>query len=136
MNLPAIPLLVAKNIEQQKSWEGISTPYDLALYFAKILSVDPSKILQLQEVIYSDVQPTGDDAKKLWVKTDEPVGFGIPTGEGYSVVYRYPPNTPILWTVAIEDLPAYMRKMTSGEIGDYKLVAPDADKATWVIFNI
>ncbi len=136
MNLPAIPLLVAKDIEQQRSWEGISTPYDLAIFFSKILSVDPNKVGVFNEIVYSNLQPTGDDAKKLWIKTEEPVGFGIPTATGYSIIYQYPPNTPILWTKGKENIPEYMRELTADEMDDYGLTEPGKTAIVWVIFNL
>ena len=135
MAYPLLPLRVANDREQQRSWEGLSTPHELALYIARMMSVDPNKLLQLNEIIYSDLQPTGLDSKKIWIKTEEPVGIGIPVGGEYSIIYKYPPHTPILWTQGLKNLPGYMREISSTELSDYSLTAPSSDKIAWVIFQ-
>ncbi len=135
MSIPIIPIRVAKDVEPMRSWEGISTPHDLALYMARILSIDGSKIMQLQEVVYSDLEPTGEDRKRLWVKTSEPVGYGIPTGDNYTVIYKYPAGVPILWVNSLSPAPSYMRKLTDLELGNYSLTDPVDRDFYWVIFN-
>jgi hypothetical protein len=136
MKVPLLPLSIQNDIERQRSWEGISTPHDLALYMGRVLSVDPTKILSLQEIVYSDVEPVGVDRKKIWIKTDHPVGFGIPTGDGYKMIYQYPPNTPFIWTQGMSDLPQYLRALTDGEMSDYSLAAPKNESVKWVIYSI
>jgi len=133
MSYPTLPLVVQRDIEQQKTWEGISTPYELALWLAKIMSIDPTRILQLNEIIHSDVQPVGSDASKIWIKTDEPLGVGLPTGGGYRMIYQYPPNTPFLY---IGTIPTYTRELSLAEMQDYSLTAPTSANATWVIYEV
>lgn len=133
MSSPVIPLRVASKIERSASWEGISTPYDLALYMQRTLSVDGSKIAELQEIIYSDLQPTGDDQKKIWVKTSEPIGLGLPAGDTYKIIYQYPPDVPILWMKSEATLPSYMRALTETEMDNCNLTAPK--KGLWAIFT-
>lgn len=135
MAYPSLPLVVANDKEKQRSWEGISTPHDLALYMSRMLGVDPNKLLQLNEIIYSDLEPTGQDAKKVWIKTEEPIGIGIPVGGKYSIIYKYPPSTPILWIQGISNLPSYMRELTVTELEDYSITEPTSSKAAWVIFQ-
>lgn len=135
MAYPLLPLSVANDKERQRSWEGISTPHDIALYIARMLAVDPNKLLQLNEITYSDLEPTGDDAKKIWIKTEEPIGIGIPVGGQYSIIYKYPPHTPILWTQGMGNLPSYMRELSSIEMEDYSLTEPASNKVAWVIFQ-
>lgn len=134
---PMLPLAVQNDIEQLRSWEGLATPHDLALYNARVLGVDPNELLALQEIIYSDLEPAGeDDRKKLWIKTDSPAGIGIPTGDGYKVIYEYQPNIPLLWVLGENDLPSYMRLLTTQELEDYGLTKPAKNKYFWVIFEI
>lgn len=130
-----LPLKVLRDIEQNRSWEGLSTPYELLKYFASRLAVDAEQLSQMQELVYSDVQPTGDDAKKVWIKTDEPVGIGIPNGTGYSVIYKYPANTPFIWTTGLNDLPAYLRQLSQGDLDSYGLTKPQSATVAWVIFE-
>lgn len=136
MAYPALPVSVQNDIEKQRSWEGISTPHDLAMYMSRVLFVNPAQILSLQEIVYSDVAPVGSDAKKIWIKTDHPIAIGIPTGDGYKLIHQYPPNTPILWTQGMDTLPQYMRVLSSGELSDYSLTAPTKDTVKWVIYSV
>ncbi len=133
MSNQTIPIRVASQVERQSSWEGISTPYELAIWLSRILSIDASKIAETQEIIYSDLQPTGNDQNKIWIKTSEPIGLGLPTGDVYSIIYQYPPGIPLLWTKSASTVPQYMRELSETELTDYKLTAPD--KGVWVIFN-
>ena len=133
---PVLPLIKQKNIEQQASWEGLSTPSDLADYMARVLSVDPNQLLQFQEAVYSDVQPTGLEAKKLWIKTDAPQAIGIPSGDGYVLIHKYPQGVPFLWIYANGNLPTYLDLISDSDLDDYGLTAPpDEDTAAWVIFH-
>lgn len=135
MQYPSIPLKVQNDIERLKSWEGVSTPHELALYMARILSVDATNILELQEVVYSDVQPTGTDSKKIWVKTDPPQAVGLPTSEGYKMLYEYPANIPFLWIEGVATLPSYIRILTTEELTDYSLTNPANNLSKWVIYS-
>jgi len=130
-----IPFQVAKTAEQQQSWEGISTPYDLAIFLSRIMSVDMSKASALQEIIYSNLEPDGDDASKIWIKTDAPVGIGIPTSDGYHIIYQTPPNIPFLFLGKDADIPPYFRKLTSTEITQCGLTDTDEQNAFWLIFT-
>jgi hypothetical protein len=133
MKYPALPLVVQRNIEQQKSWEGISTPFELAQYLARIMSIDPNELLQLNEIVYSDVEPVGDEARKIWVKTDEPFGIGVPVGNAYRMIYQYPPNVPFLF---IGEMPTYARELTTDEMSIYSLTKPTSTTAHWIIYEI
>lgn len=133
MAYPNLPLSLQNDVEQGKSWEGNSTPHDLAQYMARVLSVDPNLLLALQEVVYSDVQPTGEDSKRIWIKTSAPAGIGIPTSFGYKVIYEYPANVPFLW-VSEDALPTYVRRLTNGELANYSLTDPIIATAYWVIY--
>ena len=135
MSDPIVPIRVSRDIEQLRSWEGISTPYDLALFMGRVLSIDATKLTQLQEIIYSDLEPTGLDRKKLWIKTNEPIGFGIPTGDLYSMIYKYPVNIPMLWTLGGNGLPSYMTKLTDEQLTKFSLAKPTDSNYFWVIFN-
>ncbi len=136
MSNAIVPIRVANDIEKLRTWEGISSPFDLATYMAKVLSVDLNALVGLTEVIYSNVEPQGLERKKLWVKTDEPVALCIPTGDEYTFIYRYPPDTPIIWTKGKSNIPPYMRRLVESEISDMGLTAIDSDKPyAWVIFN-
>jgi len=135
MIYPQLPLCVQNDIEQKRSWEGIATPHDMAKYIAAVLALDPTKLALLYELVYSDIQPTGSDSKKLWIKTEEPVGFGIPVGGSYVVLYQYPPNTPFLWVKGEETIPAYCRVLSNGEIAKYGLNPPDLATIKWIMFE-
>jgi hypothetical protein len=129
-----LPIVAANDIEKNRSWEGISTPHDLAMYMSRVLAVDPSAVERIQEVVYSDVQPTGEDSSKIWIKTSYPAAIGLPVGGEYEVIYQYGPNVPILWITAA--VPSYMRKLNSTELTDYGLTDPPNGVAKWVIFEI
>jgi len=132
---PILPLIASKDIEALKSWEGIETPGDLVSLMARKLSVDPNQLEQFTEIEFSDVQPPSNSTK-LWIKTDPPVAFGIPSGGSYVLIYQYPPNVPILYT-NLATKPAYLRLLTTTELASYNLVAPDTgSNAAWVIMNV
>lgn len=131
MNLPNIPLEVAKDIEQNVSYEDMPTPADLLNYMARMLSVDPNKLNNLQDVEVTSVQP--DSADKIWIKTNEPVGIGLPIGGSYQMIYKYPANSPFLLKGSV---PSVLRKLTSDEISDYGLTAPTASNINWVILSV
>jgi len=133
-SLPTLPLKVQKGIEPQESWEGYSTPTDLARYMAQVLSVDPNQLLQFEEVIFSDSQPSGEKSKKLWIKTDAPVAIGIPYSGGYNLIYQYPANIPFLW-VKGNSFPSFLRKLTNAELNDYNLEDPEVNTAFWLIME-
>lgn len=135
-NFPLIPLQVASNIEKQASWEGISTPHDMAEYIARIVSVNPDQLKQFDEVIYSDVEPSGEDRKKIWFKTDKPVGIGVPSGSDYILFYQYPTNTPILWLGGKEKIPSYSRKLTTQQLEDYGLKTPLDSDIVWIVIEV
>lgn len=135
-SLNPLPVSLQSDLEKNRSWEGITTPHDLALYMSRVLFIDPSRILALNEIIYSDVTPTGLDAKKIWIKTDIPVGIGIPTGDGYSMLFQYPPDVPVLWTKGISEIPAYMRQITEAELLEMGITAPTNTDYAWVIYNL
>lgn len=132
-NKPFLPILVQSDIEQQQSWEGISIPNDLARYMARVLAVDPNSILSFDEVIYSNIQPSGDESKKIWIKTGEPYAIGIPTSDNYKMFYQQPVNVPYLFIGREGDIPDYSRVLTSSELEKYKLTAPDNKVANWII---
>ena len=132
---PVLPLIASKDIEALKSWEGIETPADLVSLMARKLSVDPNQLEQFTEVLFSDVQPPSNSSQ-LWIKTDPPVGIGIPSGGSYVVLYQYPPNVPFIH-VDRNNRPPYLRKLTASELENYNLTAPDAEvDADWVIMSV
>ena len=130
---PIIPLRVASLVEPQASWEGISTPHELAKWLSRILSVDATKLAETQEIVFGDLQPQGDDQNKIWVKTSEPVGFGLPVGDSYTIIYQYPPNVPLLWAGSDATIPSYLTTLSEDQITSFGLSTPN--KGTWVIFN-
>lgn len=132
---PVLPLIASKDIEALRSWEGIETPDDLVRLMARMLSVDPNQLEQFSEVVYSDVQPPSSSTQ-IWIKTDQPIAIGIPSGGTYQLLYQYPPNVPFIYT-KMDSLPTYLRKLTDSELDRYNLVAPDADSnAAWVIMEV
>jgi hypothetical protein len=134
--MPLLPLVVQKGIERGSSWEGISTPNDIANFIARTLAVDPSAATDLQEAIYSDVKPTRENAKKIWIKTSVPTAIGLPIGGSeYSMIYEYPEGVPFLWVKGIAAIPSYMRRLTDSELDEYSLTKPKIATAAWVIFN-
>lgn len=133
MNL--IPLQVAKTVEQRRSWDGIATPYDLAIFLATLLSVDLNQLSSTLEIVYSDVEPSGDDAKKIWIKQNAPVGIGIPVTDGYQMIYQIPQNIPFLRFGKEETIPSYLRKLTEQEMTRCGLDDTNETDAFWVIFT-
>lgn len=129
-----LPLVVAKDVEPKNDFTGIETPYLLALYIASLLGVDSAQLNAFQELYYGSDQPTGDDTGKVWIKQDSPPGIGIRVGTTYQFLYQYPPNIPLLWTVASDQLPSYMRRLTDDEMTQYNLPVPV--NGFYVIFEI
>ena len=132
MSKAFIPLKVAKDIERERSWEGIHSPKDLALYLTQILFVDAEKVLALKEITFSQEEPTGDDRGKIWIKLTEPIGIGLPIAGDYSMIHQYPKNVPMLYSGVIPD---YMRKLSGDELEDFGLQDPPKDGTNWVIFE-
>lgn len=127
-----LPLKVAKDIEPERSWENITTPYDLILACAKFLSVDLSGITDTSGFIQSSIEPTGADRGKIWIKTEGMPGIGLPIGGSYELITKYPQNAAILWTKGLP-LPSYFREMTDGEMADASITRPVKSQFIWVI---
>lgn len=136
MPLPLLPLRVQADIEQQKSWEGISTPQDLAQYLSRVLSVDPNSLANIAEITFSSLEPTEGERGKIWIKTSEPVAIGIPVGGAYRMIYEQPPGVPYLVIGDENKIPSYARKLTASELTSYNLQAPDPGVANWSIINL
>lgn len=119
-----LPLRVATDIEPLRSWDEITNPMDLVIYIARLLSVDPSSFASLQEVSFGSQPPSGDDLGKLFIKNTTPVGIGIFNGSGYSMIYQYPPNVPLLWTKGNEEFPSYLKRLSADQLQDYGLTNP------------
>lgn len=130
-----LTLQIAKDIEKSKSWEGLSTPYDLALYILRMAVIDPSGISSLDPISYSPLEPVGSDRSKLWIKTEGVPGIGIPIGGRYQMIYQYPPNVPFLWVDASNAAPAYLNRLSQSDLENYGLTDPVIDTAYYVIFN-
>ena len=135
-NKPFLPLLVQSDIEQQQSWEGISKPNDLIRYAARVLAVDPNALSAFDEITYSNLQPTGIEANNIWIKTGEPYAIGIPSSDGYKMIYQQPVNIPYLFIGRIEKIPDYARALTESELTAYKLTAPAEKVANWIIVSV
>lgn len=132
---PILPLVASKDVEGLRSWEGMETPSDLVRLMASRLSVDPNQLEQFNEVVYTDVQPPSNTSK-IWIKTSQPIGIGIPSGGTYHILYQYPPNVPFLYVHA-DDIPQYLRELTASELDKYNLTAPDeGSNASWVIMEV
>lgn len=134
-NLKSLPLKIQKGIEQASSWSGLSTPYDLLLYFARNTFIDPTAIVSLKEVVTSSIEPAGEDRDKLWIKTEGAPALGIPIGGTYQMIYQYPPNVPFIWTQGIDVMPSYISRLETSELGDYGLTNPTDVKFYYAIFK-
>jgi hypothetical protein len=134
-NLPHIPLSIQNDIEQTQSWEGFATPHDFALYCARVLSIDPDKLEFIRGAEASNLPPT--DKSKVWIKTDIPYGIGIPVGgTEYKMIYQWPQSTAFLWMGNSNTLPTELRRLSTDELEDLKLEAPNATIASWVVLKI
>lgn len=133
MSESILPLKVAKDIEPLRTWENILTPYDVAVYVARICGVDISQISSLSEIIFSSIEPVGADRKKIFINTSGVPSIGIPIGGQYQMIYQYPPNVPFLWTTG--NIPSYIRELTEDEMTRYSIAIPVDSTAKWVIFN-
>lgn len=136
--IPLLPLKYQNDIEQLRSWEGISTPADLLKLAAARLSVDVNSLLRFEEVVYTDVEPTGESRKKIWIKTDDPVAVGIPSGEKYTMIYQYPVNVPFIWMFKSlgNVIPSYSRVLTATELTDLNLTAPKETAGKYIIIEL
>lgn len=135
MNIPNLPLRVKSSIEPTSSWEGLSTPTDLAFFMAKVLSLSANELKDFEEIVFSNSQPTGDEASKIWIKTDEPLGIGIPVGKEYQVIYQHPKNIPFVWNNNINVVPSYLRPLTDEDLKQYGFTKPISSNYVWVIFE-
>lgn len=133
-DIPLMPLVVAKDIEPLRSWEGFDTPHDLALYLARMFAVDSSQITRLQEFVVNSVEPVGVDREKIWIKSEGVPAIGLPIGGTYQMIYKYPPNIPLLWTGG--DLPPYLRKLSDNELTNYGLANPDNTNYYYFILEV
>lgn len=133
--IPALALQIANDIEPLRSWENITSPADFVQYIARTLTVDPNQIIKLQEVVFNSIEPSGSDRGKLWIKTDNPIGIGIPSGPSYLVIYKYPPDIPLLWTKGRDALPNFMEELTEGQMADMGLTVPPNTSYFYVIFR-
>lgn len=127
------PLSVAKDKEAQKSWEDITTPYQLLLYIAQFLSVNLQELSTLDEIVNGESPPS--DKTKIWIKTSDPIGIGLPVAGSYKMIYQYPVNIPFLWMNDLDSIPGSARPLNDGELDQAKLEKPDEDKANWIIIQ-
>lgn len=129
-----IPLIAARDIEANRSWEGISTPNDLLQYFIKHAAVDGSKIPTLNEFIYQGIEPAGSDRSKVWINTEGIISINIPVGGVYQKFYQYPPFVPLIWN-RDNNLPLGFRALNEQELEGMSLDEPDNTKYYYVIFE-
>jgi hypothetical protein len=119
-----LPLIVARDIEPQRTFEGIGTPIDLALFLSRILAVDSRSVERLNEVYVGSTEPTGEDRKPIWINTSFLYSIALLIGNQYRHIYPYPVNTPFIWTKGESELPSFAVKLSSSELIDYSLTAP------------
>ena len=134
MAVKLAPLSIAKDVEQQRSWEGISTPYDLLIYFSKFASVDIGSLQSLDEVEVSSIEP--ENKTKIWIKTGNPVAIGVPIGSSYKMFYQYPPNVPFLWIGDTDSVPSYLTLVSDSDLEDYEITKPNKSKANYVVLFV
>lgn len=135
-NIPNLPLKLAKGIEQDVSWERIQTPHDFLRLAAQLLVVDVEQISTLEEVVVSPTEPTGQNRKAIWVKSEQPFAVNIKAGSQYAAIYQYPPNVPMLWTKGEDNVPSYMRRLTAAEMTKMSLAQPSDSFYFYVIFDL
>jgi hypothetical protein len=128
-----IPIKRVKGIEAQATFDGISTPNDLANLMTRLLAVDDAGFVSLQEIVVSPNEPTGEEKKKLWIKSSNPPAIGLPIGGVYRMLYQYPPGVPFLWIDGEENLPTYMNKLTKSEMLSYGLPFPTSETIFYVV---
>lgn len=131
-NDKTLPLKTARDIEPERNWENVTSPWDMVLLCAKFLSVDISEIADTSGFVQSSIPPTGADYGKVWIKTDGMPGVGFPIGGSYQLITKYPQNAATLWTKGLP-LPSYFREMTDGEMADASITRPLKTKYIWVI---
>lgn len=128
-----IPIKRVKGIEAQATFDGVSTPNDLANMLTRLLAVDDEGFLSLKEIIVSPNEPTGEEKKKLWIKSSNPPGIGLPIGGIYKMIYQYPVGIPFLWVDGLENLPGYMDIIEWQTLDSYGLKRPTTPSAFYVI---
>lgn len=119
-----LPLIVAKDIEAQRTFEGIATPIDLAIFLSRILAVDSRSVERLSEVYTGSTEPTGADRKPIWINTSFLYSIALLIGNEYKHIYPYPTNTPFIWTLGENDLPSFAVKLSDPEVTSYGLTSP------------
>lgn len=129
-----LPLVVVNEKETAKTWEDLATPNDVIRYIASRLAVDPRVLNDLEELIYSTSEPTGENYKKPYIKTSAPYAFGFWTGNRYAYLWEYTPNTIALWSGLESDFPDYLTRIPTTELEEYGLTAP-TNGAFWYKFT-
>lgn len=129
-----LPVKVANDEERHRKWSEITqSPQDFLNWLVKLLGVDATQIAELTDVVISPTIPQGNE--RVWFKTSDPVAVGIPTTNGYRMIYQYPSNTPLLWLLGQENLPNGFIPIPEGSLPDYGLTAPGNESYLWVIFE-
>lgn len=126
-----IPLSIARDIEPERSWENVTTPFDMVMLCAKLLSVDISRFQANDGFAFSSIEPTGADRGKIWIKTEGMPAIGIPIGGRYEIIYKYPPSSFFIWKNGLP-LPSYLRSLTEGELTGASLTKPTDSRFIWV----
>jgi hypothetical protein len=130
-----LPLIVARDIEPQRSFDGITSPLDLAVFLARIMAVDTRSIERLGEVYVGSVEPTESDRKLIWINTSPPMSFAYLVGGQYKHIYQYPANIPFIWA-SPEDPPSYLRRLTGDELTDMSLTEPTNSDYYYLILEV
>lgn len=128
-----VSLKPQRPIEANRDWSGINSPYDLAVYIARLLTVEISGIDENELFTVQPLEPTGSDRSKIWIKSEGVFGIGLPIGGSYYMIYQYVPNTPFLW-VSSDQPPGGIRALTESELTKYGLTNPSGAEY-WVIFT-
>lgn len=131
-NDKSLPLDVARDIEPERSWENVTTPWDMVLLCAKFLSVNIKNITDTSGFVLSPIEPTGADRGKIWVKTEGMPGIGLPIGNSYQLISKYPQGVALLWTKS-RPLPSYLRELSESELTAAGITTPKDSQYIWVI---
>lgn len=131
------PIKVANPKETRQDWNIVTRDLsELALWIARTFAIDVSDILNRSTPVYSGSQePVGSDKGKIWIKTSSPPAIGIPFSDGYQLIYPMPPNTPQLWMGGKGEHPNYTRLVTSEELDELGLTAPQNENYYYIVLE-
>lgn len=119
-------------------WCQFQRPEDFLKLIPDLFRVNAEGIYQTMPAIASDVTPGNEHLDKIWVKTSEPPGIGIPSGGKFNVIYQYPVSVPFIADFGNSNIPIGVTELSPEDIASKGLTPINKDAtnpAKWYIFQ-